>query len=906
MNVRVYRWLLRLCPMPLRREYGAAMEDTFARRMADARKAGRLRHAGVWCREVAGLLALAVSERWGSPARVRRHRQRMLANRKAGVMDVIRQEITHAARRLAHTPVFTLAAAFTLALAIAANVAIFTLVYRVVINPLPFPQSSRVILLDFGMPTRNVPAGINSMTWQAYFQLADNARTIDGIAAYDTGSATLSGGATPERIVVSRATPSLLRVLRVSAALGRWFTESEGTPGAASVAVLSQGLWVSRFGGDPDVVGRTLSIDGVPTQVIGVMPSSFTFPSSQVGLWMPAQSTRAQASFLFSITGIARLRDNVTVAEARSEITQQIEALGRVAINQRALVSTALPLQDAVVGRIANALWILLGSVGLVLLVACANIANLFLVRSETRQREIAVRRALGARTAGIARYFLTESVLLAIVGGGIGLALAWGGVQLLVAFGPQSLPRLNEVRLDGVVVVFTIGLTLLAGVAFGAIPVLRLAPLTGSLHESGRGRTATRVQHRTRHLLMGAQVALAVMLLVASGLMIRSFQKLRAADIGFDPSSALTFSVALPDRAYATREAAVAAQSAILERISNIPGVRTASSSTCLPFNGVCFGNVIMVEGELPNPNWVRPWGRFRAVAGGYFEAMGMRLKRGRTISQTDVDRRAPVVVVDEVLADAYFPGQDPIGKRVRSLAPQSPRLPPTPWLEIVGVVARTPSFAIAEPVPQAQLFMPMSIAGGPEIPNEALIGPSPMTMSYVVRSTTAPSDLTAAIRAAVAEQDPNLAVAQVRTLEEIVARASDQTTFTMVLLAIAASVALLLGAIGIYGVVSYIGAQRTGEIGVRLALGAAPATVAALILRQSAIVTAIGILVGVIGALAGGRFIRSLLYNVSPSDPVVIAATTILLAAIALVACWLPARRASRLSPLDALRAE
>jgi predicted permease len=906
MTVRLYRCVLRLCPVPLRREYGAAMEDTFARRMADARTAGRLRHAGVWCREIGGLLALAASERWGSAARMRRHRQRLLANRKAGAMDLFRQEITHAARRLARTPIFTMAAALTLALAIAANVAIFTLVYRVVINPLPFPQSARVILLDFGMPSRNFPAGINSITWQAYFQLADNARTLDGIAGYTNGSATLTGGGTPERIVVSSATPSLARVLRVSPALGRWFTESEGTPGAASVAVLSQGLWASRFGGDPGVVGRIVSIDGVPTQVIGVMPRSFAFPNPQVGVWMPAQSTRAQASFLFSLTGVARLRDGVTVADARTEITRQIELLARTAVNQRGLVSTALPLQDAVVGRIANALWILLGSVGLVLLVACANIANLFLVRSESRQREIAVRRALGARTAGIARYFLIESALLAMIGGAIGLALAWGGVQLLVAFGPPSLPRLNEVRLDGVVVAFTIGVTLLAGMAFGAIPVLRLTPLTNSLHETGRGRTATRAQHRTRHLLMGAQVALAVILLVASGLMIRSFQKLRSADLGFDPSSALTFSVALPDRAYPTREAAVAAQSAILERLSAIPGVRMASATTCLPLAGVCFGNVLGVEGELPDPNRVRPWGRFRAVAAGYFEAMGMRLKRGRTMTQADVDRRAPVIVVDEVLADAYFPGQDPIGKRLRSLVPPSPSRPAAGWMEIVGVVARTPTYAIAEPVPQAQLYMPMSIAGGPDIPTEALIGPSPTAMSYVVRSDVSPSDLAAAVRAAVAERDPNLAVAQVRRLEEIVARGSDQTTFTMVLLAIAASVALLLGAIGIYGVVSYIGAQRTGEIGVRLALGAAPASVAALILRQSAMVTAVGIGVGVIGALAGGRFIRSLLYNVSPSDPLVIATTTMLLGAIALLACWLPARRAARLSPLDALRAD
>lgn len=904
--MRFYRRLLSLCPMPLRREYGAAMEDTFARRMADARAAGRVRQVHVWCREIAGLLALAASERWGPTARVRRHRQRMLANRKAGAMDVITRDIAQSARRLIRTPVFSLAATLTLALAIAANAAIFTLVYRVVINPLPYPESDRLIALDYGMPTRNVPSGIAFMSWQLYFQLADNARTLDSVAAYNTRLATLTGGGTPERVIVARATPSLARVLRVSPALGRWFTEAEGTPDSASVAVLSRGLWVARFGADPDIVGRVVSIDGVPTQVIGIMPPSFSFPDPQVGLWMPAQSTRADASFLFTIAGVARLRDGTTMAETRGDITALIEALARVVPNQRGLVSTALPLQEAVVGRITTALWILLASVGLVLLVACANIANLFLVRSESRHREIAVRRALGARTAEIARYVLTESTLLAVVGGIVGLALAWGGVQLLVTFGPRSLPRLHEVQLDAVVVAFTWALTLLAGVAFGAIPLLRLAPLAPSLHDVGRGQTATRAQHRTRYLLMGGQVALALILLVASGLMIRSFQELRAVDLGFDPTSTLTFSIALPERAYSSREAAVDAHTAILERLAALPGVRLASSSTCLPLAGTCYGNGLLVEGELPDPNRVRPWGRFRAVAGGYFEAMGMRLTRGRSITQEDVDRRTSVIVVDEMLANAYFPGQDPIGRRILSSTRPDPSRPAPPWLEIVGVVANTPEFAIAEPVAAAQLYMPMSIAGGPDIPNEALIGPNVATMSYVVRSATAPADFTAAVRAAVAEVDPNLAVAQVRTLEEIVDRASDQMTFTMVLLVIAASVALLLGAIGIYGVVSYIGAQRTGEIGVRLALGAAPAAVAALLLRQSAIVTAVGIAVGLMATLAGGRFIQSLLYGVSPRDPVVIGSTTILLATIALLACWLPARRAARLSPLEALRVE
>jgi predicted permease len=904
--MRAHRWLLRLCPEALRREYSAAMEETIANRLAAARAAGRWRAAKVWWRESAGLLTLAITERWGRAARIERAHRRLLAAPKAGIMDAIAQELRHAARRLTRTPIFTAAAATTLALAIAANAAIFTLVHRVVLNPLPYADSERLLALDHGIPSRNVPSGVQVMTWQLYHQLADNARSLDGIAAYTGSGATLTGNGTPERVAVTRATPSLLTVLRTAPALGRWFTEAEGTPGAAAVAVLSHGLWVRRFGEDPAIVGRTIVIDGVPTDVVGVMLASFAFPRTPVDLWLPAQSSRASASFLFTIQGVGRLRDGETVASARTEITSLIEALARVAPNQTGIVSTALPLHEAVVGNIAGALWILLAAVGLVLLVACANIANLFLVRSESRHREVAVRRALGAGTRRLARYFLAESALLGVVGGILGLTLAWAGVRLLVAFGPVGLPRLSEVRIDAVVVLFTAGLSLLAAVAFGAIPLLRLAPITAALHDSGRGQTATRGQHRARHVLMTAQVALALVLLVASGLMVRSVQQLRNIDLGFDPTSTLAFSVALPERAYETRERAAATHRAILDRLNVLPGVISASASSCPPVSGTCFGNGLLVENELDDPSQrQRQFAWFRAVAGGYLETAGIRLIRGRTITQSDVDRREPVVVIDEALAAMYFPGQDPIGKRVRSGAPANPKLPTPPWLEIVGLVARTPTGALTAPS-LPQMYMPMSIAGGPDIPAQALLGPNITAMTYVVRTTHDPAGVAGAARAAVENVDADLAIAQVRTLQEIVDRAGDQMLFTMVLLGIAAGVALLLGAIGIYGVVSYIAAQRTGEIGLRLALGAEPSGVAALILRQSVGVTMIGIGLGLAAALAGGRLIEALLYNVSPRDPIVIGVVTLLLTAVALVACWLPARRAARLSPLEALRTD
>lgn len=902
----LYRWLLRLSPEGLRREYGVAMEEMFAGRLTDARYATVWRRAHLWGRELTGLLVLALSERYGRAARIRRERERMLSRPKAGIMDTTAQEIRQATRRLMRTPVFTLAAALTLALAIAANASIFTVVHRVVLNPLPYPESSRLIALDYGVPSRNMSSGLTSMAWQLYYQLADHTRTLEGVAVYDFGAATLTGGGTPERIRISRATPSLATVLRVSPALGRWFTEAEGDTGAPPVAVLSHGLWVRRFGSDAGIVGRSVPLNGVPTEVIGVMPASFRFPDDRIELWTATQSTRANASFLFTLNGIARLRDGTTLETARAEITTLIQDLSRRVPNQTGIVSAALPLQDSIVGRIATALWVLLASAGLVLLVACANVANLFLVRSETRQREVAVRRALGAGSRGVARFFFTESTLLALVGGVLGLALAWGGVQLLVAFGPASLPRLNEIRIDGFVLAFSLALSVLAAAMFGAIPLLRLTPLAATLHENGRGQTATRGSYRARQLLMGGQVALALILLVASGLMVRSFQKLRAVDPGFDPASALTFSIGLPETRYPTREAAVAVHLRVLDRLAAVPGVTAVATSTCLPIGGGCFGNGLRVEGELDDPTRVRPWVFFRAIGGSYNDAMGMTLLRGRTIDRGDVDRGEPNVVVNKAFADAYFPGQDPMGRRIRSGAPPNSRIPAAPWLTIVGIVSNTPTMALNEPFPMPQMYMPMSIAGGPDIPREALLGPDVAITNYIVRSSTPPLQLSGAVRSAIDEIDPNLAMAQVRALQEIVDRASDQTSFTMVLLAIAAIVALLLGAIGIYGVVSSIVTQRTGEIGVRLAMGAEPRSVAAMILRQGGGVTLIGIAVGLIAALGGSRWIQSLLYQVSPRDPLVFAATTIFLLSVALLACWLPARRAARLSPLEALRSD
>ncbi len=828
-------------------------------------------------------------------------------------MDRVRQEIRQAARRLRRSPAFTLASLLTLALTIGANVALFAVVHRVVLNPLPYPGSDHLIELDHGAHRLKLGTGFG-ITAGLYLHYVDRARSLDSAAVYRTFDATATGDGEPERIRVARSTPSLVSVLRVPPAVGRWFTEQEGVPGSAPVAVLSHRLWMRRFKGDPAVLGRPIVLNNNAVQVVGVMPVSFGFPDSRVDVWVAAPIARANGFGLWEYKGIARLRDGATLETARTELNQLIAdvpraypgdplAMGNVQSN---VFFSGMALKDATLGGSGRALWVLLASSCLVLLVACANVANLFLVRSDARQREVAVRRALGAGRFRLLWFFLTESALLSLAGGAVGLVLAEYGVDMLVRFGPANLPRLGEVKLDGVAVAMAFAVSLVAAVTFAAIPLWRTRELAASLNEEGRSNTVSRGHHRARHVLMGAQIAMALVLLVASGLMVRSFQKLRALDPGFDPSSTLTFSIGLPDREYPTREAAVAAHQAILDKLAALPGVRAASGSTCLPLAGGCDGNTLRIEGRVLPPGTIPPVAVFRAVAAGYFQAIGMRLVRGRSIDRADVDHREPVVVIDETLAKTYFPNQDPVGQRVASNRPgaRPGEAPLLTWLTVVGIVANTPVRTLGETNPLPQLFMPMSIASGPGVAKSALAGPDVSVMSFVVRAATRPLDLTQPVRQAIAEVDRNVAVAQVRTLQETVDRASGQMAFTMVLLVIAASVALLLGVIGVYGVMAYIVSQRTVEIGVRLALGADPTRIAGDIVRQGGLVALSGVGVGVAVALVGTRLLASLLYGVGPRDPIIFAAATVILQAVALVACWFPARRAARLNPLEALR--
>jgi putative ABC transport system permease protein len=886
----LYRRLLRVLSPHLERDYGAAMEDAFTSKRDDARRMGAGRLLRFWIREFGGLMAVSVSH----------------------IISSLGQDTRQAARRLVRSPSFTIASALTLALAIGANGAIYAVVKHVVINPLPYADSDRLIELDLGSQRLKVVNGMG-LTQGIYFHFVNRAQTIQSAAIYQAADRTLTGRGDPEPIRVASTTTSLARVLGVSPATGRWFTDEEGLPGGPEVAVLSHGLWTRKFGRDPNAVGQAIVIGDVPVQIVGVMPPSFAFPDTRVELWTPERITPQMGFGLWNFAGVARLRDGVSFASAREELTTLLGGLAQAYPGDRnalgnsdiGLFFTGRPLKEAYVGNVRQALWILLASVATVLLIACANVANLFLVRSEVRQREVAVRRALGAGRLELGQFFLSESFLLSLAGGTLGLGIAYAATRMLVRLGPSTLPRLREVQVDGPVIAYIALLSAIAAVAFGSIAIGHSSFSFAALSETGRANTATRQRHRARHLLLGAQVALALVLLIGAGLMVRSFQNLRAIDPGFDAQSALTFKVGLPARQFATRDAAIMAHHALIEKIAALPGVTGVATTSCLPLAGGCNGNSILIEGQARIPGATLPVAMLRAVSERYFETIGTRILRGRAIDRHDVDQREPVAVVNKDLAKRFFPGQDPIGRRVASNKPPSPTgALNIEWMTIVGVVANTPVRAVNEP-PVPLIYEPLSFGQGADAP-ERTIGPLVSTLSYVVRTSTPPLDLVPQIRQAVLAFDGNLPIAQVASLQDLLDRASAQMQFTMVLLAIAAIVSLMLGSIGIYGVMSYIVSQRAGEIGVRLALGARPDDVARQIVQQGGIVALAGVTAGLATAFAGSRLIGSLLYGVSPRDPAVFAATTVMLLLVALIACWLPARRAANLNPLDALRSE
>lgn len=809
------------------------------------------------------------------------------------------------ARRLLRAPAFTAVAVLTLALGIGANTAIFSVVNGVLLRPLPYPDADRLVGVWHSAPGMNI--AVMNQSPATYLTYRDEGRVFDDIGLWDNGSVSVTGAGEPERVEALLVTDGTLAVLGVRPALGRRFSPEDDAPGSPGRVLLTHGYWQRKLGSDPAVLGRPLVVDGTSREIVGVLPAGFKFLNNAPQIVLPFQFDRAKL-FIgnFSYQALARLKPGVTLAQANADIARMLplvierfplpSGFTRQMFDEVRLAPNVRPLSVDVIGDIGRTLWVLLGTVGLVLLIACANVANLFLVRAEGRQQELAIHAALGASRRRIGWELLSESLALALAGGVAGLLLAQGGIRLLIAAAPEGLPRVDEIRLDPAVLAFTACISLLAGLLFGLVPVLRFANphLASALKEGGRASSDGKSRHRVRNVLVVAEIALAVVLLVGSGLMMRTFQALRRVDPGFtQPAEVLTLRVSIPESLVSDKEQAARTHEQIARRIEQIAGVTAVGLSSSITMDGNDSNDPIFVEDFPGAGGQMPPLRRFKWIGENYFESMGNRLIAGRPISWNDVYTQAPVVVVTENFAREYW--EEPaaaLGRRIR----QNPK---NPWRTIVGVVGNASDDGVATPAP-AIVYWPMMMA---EFWDQPLM--VQRNMGYAVRTSRAGSPtLLKEIQQAVWSVNASLPVARVRTLDQLRSESMAQTSFMLVMLAIAAAVALLLGVVGIYGVIAYVATERTREIGIRIALGAEGRDVTRLFLRQGLLLAGVGIAVGVAASAGLTRVLSALLFGVSAMDPLTYVAVAAGLAATTLLASYVPAARAARVDPAVALR--
>ena len=796
------------------------------------------------------------------------------------------QDVRHAARVFWKQPAFTAATVLTLALGIGATTAIFSVVYGVLLKPLPFAEADRLVTVRHRAPHG---AGTNHGPG-TYLTYRENQKVFEAIGAWDSGEVSISGAGDPQRVQALAVSADTLPLLRVQPVVGRAFGKQDDTPGNPLHVVLSYGYWQRRFGGVDTVVGQILTIDGMAAEVIGVLPPSFTFLRMHPEVLVPMPlDVSAPRGMSFGFQALARLKPGVTLAQANADVARMIALLPPV-FARLELQPNVRPLADDVIGDVREILWILLAAVGVVLLIACGNVANLFLVRAEARSQELATRAALGASRRRITRALLSESMLLAIAGGAVGVILAQMATQLLRAIAPAELPRVDEIGIDTMVLLFTLAVSVLSGTLFGLVAVLRFRnPNLTALKEGGRSGGDSPARHHTRNALVVGQVALALTLLIVSGLMIRTFVAMRRVEPGFTrPEEVQTFVLSVPDALIADEQQAARTHESVADRVARVPGVTSVGLSSSITMDGEDNGNVLMVEGFPDRPLALR---RFKSFAPGYFETMGIPLVAGRSISWGEIYGRRPVIVISAALAREYW--QDPslaIGKRVRCCND-----PQVPWREIVGVVGDEHDDGLNRPA-TAIVYWPML--------NRAYRW---RTMAYAVRSArvSTPGFLRE-LEQAVWSVNPNLPLANVQTLEEIESRSMAQTSFALVMLGLAAGVALLIGVVGIYGVIAYAVSQRTREIGVRMALGARIGDVRKLFIRHGLSLSATGIVLGIAVALLVTRVMSAFLFRVGPMDPITYVGVSAVLITIGLFATYLPARRASQVDPIMALRAE
>lgn len=808
-------------------------------------------------------------------------------------------DFRYAVRQLHRRPGFAAVAVLTLALGIGANTAIFSVVNTVLLRPLPYAQPDRVVAVWNAFDGRED----YSLSAPELIDYRREIRSFEHLAAYDVTDANLTGDGPPERLSIARVTASLFSALGVDAAVGRTFVADEDVPGQDDVVVLGHGLWQRRFGGDPSVVGRAVRLDGRSRRVVGVMPATFRLPQDfeaedATQLWVPLaldlENLGGRGSH--GLDAVARLRPGASLAEANAELRVVAQRWVDEGITDIEDFTTfAVPVEEEVVGEVRPALLVLFGAVGFILLIACANVANLLLVRGDERQKEIAVRAALGSGRRRIIGQLLAESLLLAVLGGALGLLLGYLGVEALIALDPPSIPRASEFGLDARVLAFTGVAALLTGVFFGTIPALQASrpDLTLPLKEGAGGGTFDPRRQRLRRGLVVGEVALSVVLVIGAGLMIRSFWELRQIELGFRPESVLTMQLTLPAADYSETADVTAFYRQLTERVDALPGVASAGAAAALPLMHTVGDWGIDIEGrvEEPDENFV---GYPQIVTPRYFEAMGIRRVGGRFLEETDRADAVPAAVISETMAETYWPGETAIGKRFRISREENDG----PWFTVVGVAGDVRRNALAdEPLPTMYF---------PHAQLAVAMGSTTAAMTLVLETASDPLALVDAVREVVRSMDASLPVSEVRSMEQVVNAALAEPRYIMLLLVIFAGVALALGAIGIYGVIAYAVSRRTQEIGIRMALGAASGNVRRLVVGHGAMLAAIGIVLGSALALATTRVLAGLLYGVSPTDPATFVGVALLLGLVAVFASYVPARRATKVDPMRALRAE
>ncbi len=810
-------------------------------------------------------------------------------------MEALLQDLRLAARTLKRKPGFTLIAALTLALGIGANTALFSVINGVLLESLQFKEPDRLLFVwetNPRFPNPNIPVStLNYRDWK------EQNSVFAGLAARQPFTANLSGQEQPEKVQGEKITADYFRVLGLEPIAGRYFTEEEDRPGQEPVVLLSYGLWQRRFGGDQAIIDKKVMLNGQSATVVGIMPNDYR---PNIEFWAPLaiNYTNADRSF-HNLQVIGRLAPGASIQRAQEEMGMIASRLAEQYPDLNAGWGVALvPVHDQIVQNVRKALWILFAAVGVVLLIACVNVANLMLARAASREREIAIRVALGAGRWRIMRQMLTESILLSVIGGAAGVLLALWGTDLLLSLNPQGIPRAQEVGMDSKVLGFALLVSTISGVIFGLAPALQASKpdLNETLKESGKSSSASARGHRLRNTLVVAEVALAMVLLVCAGLLIKSFSVLQNVSVGFNRENLLTFQLSLPPAQYQKSEDLFRMHREVTGRLGQLPGVSSAAAVSQAPLAGGNPQLIFAVEGRpIPAPSEA-PLSSFRLITPGYFATMGIPLINGRPFGESDDLNSKQVIIVNQIMAERMWPGEDPVGKKMTVGVPMPGEEPD--WSEVVGVVGNVKHTTLTG---ETGMQMYQSVYQAADF-----LQAMSRNMTFTLRTSLEPMSILDSARSTIASLDPTLPVATPKTMEAIISDSVAPFRFNMFLLGLFAAVALFLTLIGVYGVMNYSVTQRTQEIGIRMALGASPGQVRSLVMRQGLILSAAGLGIGLAGAIAATRLLATLLFGVSMTDPIVFVAVAALLAGVAALACYIPSRKATRVDPIIALRYE